>query len=360
MNSYKALLIGVGGTTLFLVFVGIVFLQSFLKPESSEVITLSSPQEEVSLATNTSEYSKSKIPTEDSNKTKEEIKSSAPETNSLALDQEPINCEDKETEEAKKSCTDSLASQDAIADNNSISCEDITDIDSKRYCRDKILLQTIISQKKFLDCRDIESALLNTACKEAGYAHQVSTIKTKKECDDLPGNYKKECTRKFLSSDDFHFSPHKCSVIPKDEGDDRIFCEKMAMQYTIENLLPIDCEHYPDLELFCISQQEIYADKKFYKQAIDTKNIHFCSEIKVESIQTKCKDSLLPMLAFEKDDLSFCELISSKEDQDTCLISKEKEISQKNYRQAIKQNDKSLCLKIPNIKNQKSCNEFFE
>lgn len=365
MKSHKTLLLSLGGIIIFFLFLGGIFFLIFPSFEEKQDVNILEKQTVLDFNRAEKQEKNNSLPGDISQKNNNHQNSKNPEDEKILAVELPVlpeteNCEKKEAGFAKQTCEDALFLEASSYNNDPSGCAHIKNIQTKEYCQDSITLKKIIQDKNFENCETLATVILSKKCLDAKSIDKVNTAKQKSDCTELSAPYKTECIRKFLTVNDFHFSPSKCDAIPKDDSDDRKFCQRMAMEYTIKHLNPLDCSQYPSLESFCLSQKALYSDKKFFKQSISEKNIHFCSKIVSVTTKTKCKDSLLPTLAWEKKDLSFCELISTQKGQEKCLIAKSKEISQMFYRQALQKNEREICKKIPDIVKRTACEEVFE
>jgi hypothetical protein len=267
------------------------------------------------------------------------------------------SCEDEEGEEKKK-CEDTVFLQASIYRGDINGCSSIDDEIKKMFCQDEILIEQVRKTKDFSLCGSIKSPLTQRECKKQELLVDMNKAKTKADCEKITDEeISSQCMKKFLTVEDFHFSPLKCNKI--DDPADKKFCQQMTIQYSLSKGKNLSCDNIDGMEEFCFEQQALYMDRKYFSRAVAGKNIHLCSKIIDSSVRTECKDGLLPLLAWDKKDTAFCELLSTIEAQEKCLQENTENISIYYFRLAKDEAEKEYCDKILDPERKEKCYGIF-
>lgn len=354
----------------FFVFIATLFVWFFLSTQESngqisskknqEVLQKEEkiPQQEKSLKEGKASFIEQKEKIQEKIQQKEELDIQsyflAKKENNISI------CSEILDEALQEKCQNEVILHIALQEKSLSTCETISDLKSQLYCNDTVLFDIAKEKRDFSFCDKISNTQFQMRCFEEKESYLSKTIFKKEDCKDLNiEKYRNICIRRFLTENDFRFSPLKCESLS--DGDDKLLCQKMTISSAFSEGEKVKCEMFSgEILEFCIQKEKTTNDENFFTKAIEIKNYRYCEKIIEKEKKEICTEEVLYISAWEKKDISLCDLIKNTEVSERCKQEQGEKLNNFFYRRAKLEEDKLLCLKIFESELQKKCVQFFE
>jgi len=228
-------------------------------------------------------------------------------------------------EELKKQCLDNFNYAGILKSKDEKQCERLNDPALKAECYNQIYFGAAMDSMDTKLCEKITDTALKQNCLNQLQAILGRTAKSAADCETITNAaMKQEC----LNNYNFTSSVDKLDVKSCDSITDDMMKERCAKTVT------------QNLEVINLAKEQAAEPRKTTVQVLAT-----CDQLKGDQA-TSCKDDANFKLAFEKQDLGYCNKITDEQKKNDCLREQGDNLNRFYLRQGVALRNKAFCDKI--------------